>query len=69
MKFLTTLLLISGVAAMPLTNPELAKPTVVELYKRVDPTGVSLKTEDVIIATLFLIYLCCIEMLQERWWQ
>jgi hypothetical protein len=40
MKLLTTLLLISGVAAMPPTKPELAKPTVVELYKRVDPTGV-----------------------------
>jgi hypothetical protein len=48
---------------MPPTKPELARPTVVELYKRVDPTGVSLKTEDVIIATLFLTYLCCIEML------
>jgi hypothetical protein len=62
-QLFASLLLISSAAAMPPTKPELARPTVVELYKRVDPTGVSLKTEDVIIATLFLTYLCCIEML------
>jgi len=38
--FFTTLLLISGVAAMPPTKPQLEKPTAVELFKRVDPTGV-----------------------------